>query len=280
MLGAIKRIQESANDTSAKQSEPCNASRELLRKACTDTIVLLKNQPMKVKDQTASKKNLLPLQAGIKTIAVIGPNATDVVISGGGSAALRPTYIVSPLVGIQNAAKKIGAEVVHTIGVNDTRRYFPAIDPYLTLPVIPSQATASQQVKAMIGRATTGDTDIGLFESWNAAPTDDWMDKSPDFEKKPPKSDYSKSSYTASCFFLDEDVSKHCVLAHEIQILIVGYNDRKRTFQNIAGQGYISASSQSCHVSLIISIAIVYHNFHPKRELRIAARPAVYLCNG
>ena len=215
MLGAIKRIQESASDTSAKQSKPCNASRELLRKACADTIVLLKNQPMKVKDQTASKKNLLPLQAGIKTIAVIGPNATDVVISGGGSAALRPTYVVSPFDAIRDAAKKIGAEAVYTIGVNDTRRYFPAIDPYLTPKlVIPSQETANLQVKPMIGRATTGDTDIGLFESWNAAPTDDWMDQEPDFKKKVPMSDYSKSSYTASCFFLDEDVSKYCVITH------------------------------------------------------------------
>lgn len=65
----------------------------LMRKLATETIVLLKNE-----------KNLLPLQpANLKKIAIVGGNAQAVVLSGGGSAALKPSYFVSPYQGIVNA---------------------------------------------------------------------------------------------------------------------------------------------------------------------------------
>ena len=110
---------------------PLCASSDLLREACADSIVLLRNQTTKASNQT----KLLPLDAKTKKIAVIGPNVVNTVISGGGSATLRPTYVVSPLKGIEDAAARIGAEVKYTVGVNDTDRQLSTIDPYLIDPL-------------------------------------------------------------------------------------------------------------------------------------------------
>ena len=65
----------------------------LMRKLAAEAIVLLKNDG-----------NLLPLQAQkLKKIAIVGGNAQAVVLSGGGSAALKPSYFISPYQGIVNA---------------------------------------------------------------------------------------------------------------------------------------------------------------------------------
>jgi beta-glucosidase len=70
----------------------------LARKVAEESIVLLKNQG-----------NLLPLAASkIKSIAVIGPNAAECRIGGGGSSYLVPPYTVSMLDGIKN---RLGADV-------------------------------------------------------------------------------------------------------------------------------------------------------------------------
>jgi beta-glucosidase len=59
----------------------------LLRQAASESIVLLKN------------KNILPFKKS-KSVAVIGPNAKYAAYCGGGSAALPPTYTVTPFDGI------------------------------------------------------------------------------------------------------------------------------------------------------------------------------------
>jgi beta-glucosidase len=65
----------------------------LLRKLAAESIVLLKND-----------NNLLPLQPqNLKKIAIVGGNAQAVVLSGGGSAALKPSYFISPYQGIVNS---------------------------------------------------------------------------------------------------------------------------------------------------------------------------------
>ena len=232
-------------------TDPFCTPHELLRKAAADTVVLLKNQP---KGVGLSSTKLLPLGPETKKIAVIGPNAADAVICGGGSATLRPTYMVSPLDGIRdaiqaNAARFEGTEVKYTIGVNDTSRQLSAIDPYLTPPVKlapsiknvpkgkhiqevistvehlskigsaelsrnmigsggPSNMIGGTKPLNMIGRTSTGTRDLALFESWDEEPTDDWMAQSPNFMKTTPEATYSTNSYTAACFFLDEDVSR------------------------------------------------------------------------
>lgn len=62
----------------------------LARKVSEEGIVLLKNNA-----------NILPLKQSIKRLAVIGPNATQARLGGGGSASVSPFYSVSPLEGIK-----------------------------------------------------------------------------------------------------------------------------------------------------------------------------------
>lgn len=93
-------------------------SRALLREAATAAIVLLKNE-----------QHTLPLKSP-KSIAVIGGNAKVPVPSGGGSAALRSTYTISPLEGIRAAAEEVGATVEFATGVA-AFRYVPLIDQYI-----------------------------------------------------------------------------------------------------------------------------------------------------
>lgn len=63
----------------------------LARETAEEAITLLKNE-----------RGVLPIQAAsVKSIAVIGPNAADAVIAGGGSSQVEPPYRVTPLEGLQ-----------------------------------------------------------------------------------------------------------------------------------------------------------------------------------
>ncbi|PPQ73649.1 hypothetical protein CVT26_010607 [Gymnopilus dilepis] len=76
-------------------------STDLLRKVAAESIVLLRNEG-----------SLLPLTAPeLKKVAVVGPNAKAFVLSGGGSAALKPSFFVSPYEGIVKAMKEAGSDV-------------------------------------------------------------------------------------------------------------------------------------------------------------------------
>ncbi|KAI0084918.1 hypothetical protein BDY19DRAFT_1050972 [Irpex rosettiformis] len=236
MLGAVQRAQLSGIPFDLKwdKDKAEYASEELLRRASANSIVLLKNQPRKTED-----RHLLPLDKSdinLK-IAVIGPNAANTVFSGGGSAAVRPPYAVSPLQGITDAvlvstgrpgpgfsAAGRGAGggirprpmVASVIGINDAQKHLFAIDQYLAPPAAPAPAVAPLSIRknggvmvshliGMIGGGGTGTKNIALFESWDTAPTDDWMATDPDFSKNVPGADHNADSYSASCIFLDED---------------------------------------------------------------------------
>ncbi len=88
--------------------------RVLLRKAAADGMVLLKNE------------GLLPLKRNIKKLAVIGPNAKEAQIIGGGSASLRPHYQVHPLEAVN---ERLGHEtdILYAKGCH-TYKYLPKID--------------------------------------------------------------------------------------------------------------------------------------------------------
>ena len=69
--------------------------KDLVRKAGEEVIVLLKNEG-----------NVLPLKMdNIRTLAVIGPNAREARLGGGGSASVTACYSVSPLNGLRNFCK-------------------------------------------------------------------------------------------------------------------------------------------------------------------------------
>ena len=70
------------------------AHQDLARTIAEEAIVLLKND-----------RNILPLKAQeIRSIAVVGPNAMEARIGGGGSSTVTPPYSVSPMEGLKNKA--------------------------------------------------------------------------------------------------------------------------------------------------------------------------------
>jgi beta-glucosidase len=86
----------------------------LMRKVASESIVLLRNEG-----------DVLPLNpCKLKKIAIIGPNAKAIVLSGGGSAALKASFFVTPYDGIVSALEKAGngTEVTYSEG---TKGLFP-----------------------------------------------------------------------------------------------------------------------------------------------------------
>jgi len=81
----------------SKGSVNTPAHQKLSRKLAEEAITLLKNEG-----------GLLPLGKDVKSIAVIGPNAAEAVIEGGGSSRVPPLYRVSPLEALQ---KQAGSQV-------------------------------------------------------------------------------------------------------------------------------------------------------------------------
>ncbi|MFC9324600.1 glycoside hydrolase family 3 C-terminal domain-containing protein [Kitasatospora sp. NPDC057015] len=89
-------------------------TRGLLRRAAAAGAVLLSN-----------RGRLLPLDAGaLRRVAVIGPNAAVARVLGGGSSAVFPASVVSPLDGIR-AALPAGVLVEHAAGVRTAVRPTP-----------------------------------------------------------------------------------------------------------------------------------------------------------
>jgi beta-glucosidase len=86
----------------------------LARELAEESIVLLKN-----------KNGVLPLGTDVKSIAVIGPNAAEARIGGGGSSYLEPPYRVSPLDGLK-------AKLADSVEI----KYEQGCDNYVELPVL------------------------------------------------------------------------------------------------------------------------------------------------
>ncbi|KAI0350104.1 glycoside hydrolase family 3 protein [Trametes cingulata] len=97
--------------------------RAFCRRLAAEGMVVLKNE-----------QNVLPVKVGdkVKRVALIGPNMKERVISGGGSAALKASYVVTPYAGItQNAPK--GVEFDYTVGCY-AYKYTPTLETYLKTP--------------------------------------------------------------------------------------------------------------------------------------------------
>lgn len=99
-----------------ERSRDSPEARKFCRKLAADSMVLLKNEG-----------DLLPLRKEkVKKVAIIGPNAKGRVISGGGSAALKPTYVVTPYQGILDNAPE-GIEFQYSVGCY-AHRYLPTLE--------------------------------------------------------------------------------------------------------------------------------------------------------
>jgi beta-glucosidase len=123
LLSTFERLGALDDEPQAPMAVDLPEHRQLARRAAVSSMVLLRNE--KVNDQP-----LLPLNtAGLKTVAVIGPNAERTRIMGGGSAEVMPhhrTAIIDVL------RKRLGAKVAvrHEAGGNIDKTT-PTIDPLM-----------------------------------------------------------------------------------------------------------------------------------------------------
>ena len=91
-----------------------------MRRVAAESIVLLKNTDA-----------LLPLNPrSLKKIAIVGGNAKAIVLSGGGSAALKASYFISPYDGIVDAlkAENPDVEVTYSEGARGTHHMHPSLE--------------------------------------------------------------------------------------------------------------------------------------------------------
>ncbi len=98
------------NLTDAGKNKEFPMHGKLACEVAEEAIVLLKND-----------NNLLPLNKDkVKSIAVIGPNAANAVIQGGGSAQVTPYYKVAPLDALRKfCGDKV--QIIHEPGVDETQ---------------------------------------------------------------------------------------------------------------------------------------------------------------
>ncbi|KAJ7860454.1 glycoside hydrolase family 3 protein [Mycena olivaceomarginata] len=163
ILELLKRAQDSGIPFDApEESIDTPELRQLLRTAAADAIVLLKND-----------KNVLPLSADLKKIAVIGPNAKLAQTSGGGSARLLSTY---------TWRRTLGAEVKYAVGAA-SHSYLPVLDPYV--------------------QQKNGGGAGAIIEFWNQKPSEDYLHAAADLNTKLDKCDWSTPTLGTNCILFD-----------------------------------------------------------------------------
>ncbi|KAK7679614.1 hypothetical protein QCA50_017325 [Cerrena zonata] len=114
-----------------------------MRRIGAESIVLLKND-----------NNLLPLkpkEQGLKKIAIVGGNAKAVILSGGGSAALKPSYFISPYEGIVNALGS-DVEIIYSEGARS----------YMQMPTLDYDIFTADGKRGWIGEWFTHENDESL----------------------------------------------------------------------------------------------------------------------
>ena len=126
--------------------------RALIREAAAEGIVLLKNEG-----------NVLPLQReGLKSIAIIGPNAKTARIMAGGSASLNPHYAITPFDGV---AAKVGPQIM--LG------YELGCPNYKLLPLLDQSHLFADETKQQHGFTLTyfNNTDLSGSPVWSEIST-------------------------------------------------------------------------------------------------------------
>ncbi len=93
----------------------------LLREAAAAAMVLVRNEG-----------DTLPLpRRSLRRIAVLGPNAAQPAVQGGGSVGVTPPYVISPLAGLR-AALDAGVEVTSAVGVHHAEGLRPVTSELVT----------------------------------------------------------------------------------------------------------------------------------------------------
>lgn len=174
--------------------------KQFMRQAAAGAVVLLKND-----------RELLPISSNTKKISVFGQNASIPTPTGGGSASLSASYIVSPLEAITKAAKEFGAEVEYSMGA-EVYAYIPLINQYL----VPLKKGGS----------------VATLEIWKPSnsPSNHWLDDTPSLEAECPP-DLTTPQESANVFPFDGQfqslgVTGQCnrVSSRLVMLAIYGYN--------------------------------------------------------
>ncbi|KAH9923997.1 putative beta-glucosidase from glycoside hydrolase family GH3 [Epithele typhae] len=106
----------------AERTRDTPEGRAFCRRLAASGLVLLRNE-----------RAVLPLApATAPKVALIGPNVKDRVISGGGSAALKASYVVTPFAGITENAPE-GIDFAYEVGCYSFK-YTPTLEACLTTP--------------------------------------------------------------------------------------------------------------------------------------------------
>ncbi|KNZ74982.1 putative beta-glucosidase I [Termitomyces sp. J132] len=114
----------------------------LMRKVAAESIVLLKNTG-----------NVLPLNpAKLTKVAIVGGNAKATILSGGGSAALKPSYFISPYDGIINALAGSNVQVTYSEGART----------YMSLPTLENDLITPKGERGWVGTWHKHESDDSL----------------------------------------------------------------------------------------------------------------------
>ncbi|KAJ3723517.1 glycoside hydrolase family 3 protein [Lentinula guzmanii] len=143
--------------------------RKFCRALATQGVVLLQNRNM-----------VLPLLPNrVHKLAIVGPNAKGSVISGGGSAALKASYIVTPYEGIQEGAFE-ELQISYAIGCY-AHKYLPTLENHLKTPTGEPgwlatfySHTKDGKLSPPIAKFVLNDTRVKLNDFIPEGLTEDW----------------------------------------------------------------------------------------------------------
>ena len=157
-MDAVGAIADGGPGPETTRDEP--ADRALIRAAGSAGMVLLRNR-----DAT------LPLRiSDLRTVAVIGPNAREGQIMGGGSALVNPVHAVHPLVALTDRLGAAGVTVEHARGAI-THRSLPRIEGRLLSPITQELFATTAQMHA--GEPPTATRTVrGFSLMWSEDPAE------------------------------------------------------------------------------------------------------------
>ncbi|KAI0355239.1 beta-glucosidase [Trametes cingulata] len=122
------------------------AGRDIMTEFASQAIVLLKNE--------GGLLPLKPAEQGLKKIAIVGGNAKAVVLSGGGSAALKPSFFTTPYDGIVSALGKVSPDVEVT--------YSEGARAYMQMPTLENEIVTEDGRPGWIGAFHSHESDDSM----------------------------------------------------------------------------------------------------------------------
>lgn len=150
VLKFVKKASE-AQVSVIERGKDLPEDRALNRAVCANSIVLLKNE-----------ESVLPLSKDVKTLALIGSHVKTPVISGGGSASLRPYYTVS----LYDAMTEIlpNTSITHEVGAY-AHQMLPLIDRMLSNAVLNFyNEPVTIESRKILGKESVSSTSFQLMD--------------------------------------------------------------------------------------------------------------------